>query len=85
VSLPPSESLSIALQSGKRSCTNQHPISQFFFSICVLISLVANLDWPLFQLDVKNAFSHENLHEEVYMEQPHGGGGGGGGVRIRCL
>jgi hypothetical protein len=30
--------------------------------------LVANLNWPLFQLDVKNAF----LHEKVYMEQPLG-------------
>jgi hypothetical protein len=24
--------------------------------VCVLISLAANLDWPSFQLDVKNAF-----------------------------
>jgi hypothetical protein len=40
-------------------------------SIHVLISLAANLDWPLFQLDVKNAFLHKDLHE-VYMEQPPG-------------
>ena len=39
-------------------------------SIRILISLVANLGWPLFQLDIKNAFLNGNLKEEVYMEQP---------------
>jgi hypothetical protein len=41
-------------------------------SIRILISLVANLDWPLFQLEVKNAFLHGDLQEHVYMEQPPG-------------
>ena len=36
----------------------------------ILISLVANLGWPLLQLDVKNAFLNGDLKEEVYMEQP---------------
>jgi hypothetical protein len=33
------------------------PIAKISF-IHVLISLAANLHWPLFQLDVKNAFLH---------------------------
>ena len=39
-------------------------------SIRILISLAANQDWPLHQLDVKNAFLHGDLEEEVYMELP---------------
>jgi hypothetical protein len=39
-------------------------------SIRIIISLAANLDWPLHQLDVKNAFLHGELTETVYMAQP---------------
>lgn len=39
-------------------------------SVRILISLAATYNWPLFQLDVKNAFLNGTLHEEVYMEQP---------------
>ncbi|XP_028075721.1 uncharacterized protein LOC114277963 [Camellia sinensis] len=33
----------------------------------VLFSLASNLNWPLHQFDVKNAFFHGDLEEEVYM------------------
>ena len=38
----------------------------------ILLSLAANYDWELQQYDVKNAFLHGDLEEEIYMEIPLG-------------
>ncbi|RVW41649.1 Retrovirus-related Pol polyprotein from transposon RE2 [Vitis vinifera] len=39
-------------------------------TVRVLLSLTANLDWPLQQFDVKNVFLHGELSKEVYMDLP---------------
>ena len=41
-------------------------------SIRLLLSMAAMRSWPLFQLDIKNAFLHGDIAEEVYKEQPLG-------------
>jgi len=41
-------------------------------SIRILFSVAVNMEWPLFQLDVKNVFLYGNLKKQVYMEQPPG-------------
>ncbi|RDX82399.1 hypothetical protein CR513_36824, partial [Mucuna pruriens] len=41
-------------------------------TICLLLAMATIRHWPLHQLDIKNAFLHGDLDEEIYMEQPPG-------------
>eukprot|EP00253_Pinus_taeda_P032797 PITA_32797 len=39
-------------------------------SIHLVLSLATSFKWEVHQMDVKYAFLHGELHEEIYMEQP---------------
>ena len=47
------------------------PVSKIA-SVRILLSMTAMQCWPLYHLDIKNAFLHGDLVEEVYIEQPLG-------------
>ena len=44
------------------------PVAKMVY-VCLFHSMAAMRSWPLFQLDIKNAFLHGELAKEVYMEQ----------------
>jgi hypothetical protein len=41
-------------------------------TIRIVLSITISRSWPIHQLDVKNAFLHGTLDEEVYCQQPPG-------------
>jgi hypothetical protein len=41
-------------------------------TIRIILSIVVSKGWHLRQLDVQNAFLHDNLEEDVYMRQHPG-------------
>ena len=45
------------------------PVAKMTY-VRLFISLVATHNWDLHQLEIKNAFLHGDLQDEVYMEQP---------------
>ena len=41
-------------------------------TVRMVISIAASQGWPLHHMDVKNAFLHGDLKEDIYMILPHG-------------
>ncbi|RVW74376.1 Retrovirus-related Pol polyprotein from transposon TNT 1-94 [Vitis vinifera] len=72
----------VELPKGKYSVGAKWVFTIELNTIRVLLSLAANLDWPLHQMDVKNAFFNGELDEEVYMDLPSGFDGGYEGRKV---
>ncbi|KAL0302634.1 UNVERIFIED_CONTAM: Retrovirus-related Pol polyprotein from transposon TNT 1-94 [Sesamum angustifolium] len=43
-----------------------------YTTVRIILALVAHYNWELKQMDVKTAFLHGDLHEQIYMNQPCG-------------
>ena len=41
-------------------------------SIRLVLAISASKHWEVHHMDVKSAFIHGDLHEEIYMKQPEG-------------
>ena len=41
-------------------------------SVRIILAIAAYFDYEIWQMDVKTAFLHRNLTEDVYMIQPKG-------------
>ena len=41
-------------------------------TIRIILSMAAQNGWFIFQMDVKSAFLHGELEEEIYVQQPAG-------------
>ena len=54
-------------------------------TVRALLSLAACFNWNLQQFDMKNAFLHVDLQEEVFMETPPGFDTNVGLNKIYCL
>ena len=56
-----------------------------FASLRAILAIVAKLDLELVQMDVKTAFLHEELDEEIFMGQPEGFRSEGQESKVRRL
>ena len=49
--------------------TKRHlPLIAKLNTVKILLALAASINWKINQFDVKNAFSHNDLKEEIYMD-----------------
>ena len=43
-----------------------------YYTIRLLLAIAAQMEWKVFQLDVKSAFLNGLLDEKIYVEKPDG-------------